>query len=111
MKMNEMSNIYIGYVVEPIYRDGKITLELRVRVPTIHGISSKSGVCNDDLPIAKPLFMPGVVYSQEIFLEAIENINKVYIIFEAGNFANPVYLGLRGNPDLYEIPVEIPEVV
>lgn len=100
-----MSKVYIGYIVEPIYKDGKITLELRVRVPTIHGISSRSGIKDEDLPIAKPMFMPGIIYNQHLFLEAINNINKVYIIFEGGDTTEPVYLGIKGNSNLYDIPV------
>lgn len=104
--MNAMSKIYIGYVVEPIYQDNRITFELRVRVPSIHGTSSQNGVRNEDLPIAKPLFIPGLVYNQKAFLDALESINKVYVVFESGQHRSPVYLGLKGNHDLYQIPIE-----
>lgn len=109
MALNKMTKIYIGYVIEPIYKDDRITLELRVRVPSIHGINRFNGLKDEDLPIARPLFMPGITYDQELFLEALDSINKVYIIFESGDLDKPVYLGLKGNSDLYDIPVDYEE--
>lgn len=103
---NLMSKIYIGYVVEVIKKNNKPTLELRVRVPSIHGVSSSSGVADKDLPIAKPLLTPGLTINSLKFTEFINNLNKVYVIFESGNFNNPVYLGIKGNSDIYDIPVD-----
>lgn len=103
---NLMSKIYIGYVVEVIKKNNKPTLELRVRVPSIHGVSSSSGVADKDLPIAKPLLTPGLTIDSLKFTEFINNLNKVYVVFESGNFNNPVYLGVKGNSDIYDIPVD-----
>ena len=107
--MNKMTAIYIGYVTEIIYKNDLPTMELRVRVPSIHGVSSATGLVDEDLPIAKPLFIPGITYNKELFEEALQSLNKVYVIFEAGDDNLPVYLGLKGNSDLYDIPFESSE--
>lgn len=103
---NLMSTIYIGYVVEIIKQNNKPTLDLRVRVPSIHGVSESTGIADIDLPIAKPLMMPGTQLDSNNFISFIENLNKVYIIFESGNYNNPVYLGLKTNSDIYDIPMD-----
>lgn len=96
--------IYIGYVVE-IVRDNndQPTLELKVRVPAIHGISSLTGTPDEHLPIAKPLITPGILIDTNKFVEFITNLNKVYIVFESGNFTKPIYLGIVGNKDVYSL--------
>ena len=104
--MNKMTALYIGYVEEIIYKEGTPTMELRVRVPTIHGLGYKTGISRENLPIAKPLFFPGIIYNKEKFEEAFQSLNKVYIVFEAGDENRPVYLGLVGNSNLYDIPFE-----
>lgn len=101
---NLMTNIYIGYVEEIIYKDGRPTLELRVRIPTIHGTSKKNGLAKENLPVAKPLFTPGVRYDAHTLERTLQNINKVFVIFESGDLEKPVYLGLKGNEDLFETP-------
>lgn len=101
---NLMTKIFIGYVEEIIYRDGRPTLELRVRIPSVHGTNSSTGLKKEDLPIAKPIFMPGATYRTQALEQAIESVNKVFVIFESGDQAKPVYFGVKGNEDLYEIP-------
>lgn len=101
---NLTSNIYIGYVVEVIKdSENNPTFELRVRIPTIHGVDSKKGVPTKNLPIARPLLMPGAILNKNAFVEHFENINKVFIIFESGIFSKPFYLSI-GNNDLYSLP-------
>ena len=99
--MNKMTGLYIGYATEIIYKNDMPTMELRVRVPSIHGLNASSGVSDEDLPIASPLFTPGLVYSKEKFEEAVYSLNKIYVIFESGDLNNPVYFGLKGNYELY----------
>lgn len=101
---NLMTNIFIGYVEEIIYKDDRPTLELRVRIPSIHGTNSRDGLKKQDLPIAKPIFMPGASYKTAALEQALQNINKVFVIFESGDQQKPVYFGVKGNEDLYEIP-------
>lgn len=103
---NLMSTIYIGYVVEIIYKNSKPTLDLRIRVPSIHGASADRGIADKDLPIARPLMMPGIQLSSINFTKFIQSTNKLYIVFESGNFNKPVYLGVKGNTDLYDIPMD-----
>lgn len=101
---NLTSNIYIGYVTEVLKdNNGQPTFELKVRIPTIHGVDNKTGVKQSDLPIARPLLMPGNTLNKDSFLEHIESINKVFIIFESGNFSKPFYLSI-GNNKLYTLP-------
>lgn len=104
---NLMTKIYIGYVEEIIYKDGKPTLELRVRIPSIHGTNSSNGLKAKDLPIAKPIFTPGLVYSTDALIESLQKINKVFIFFESGSLQNPIYFGVKGNEELYTVPSDI----
>lgn len=97
---------HIGYVVEAIYKNGKPTLELRVRVPTVHGASDKKGVKDRDLPIAKPMIFSGAVLDLETFEETLKNLSMVYIIFESGNLNKPVYFGIKGDSGLYDLPFD-----
>jgi len=106
---NLMTNIFIGYVEEIIYKEGRPTLELRVRVPSIHGTNTSSGLRKQDLPIAKPIFMPGSVYRTQALEEAIQSVNKVFVMFESGDQSKPVYFGVKGNEELYEIPSDRPD--
>ena len=99
-----MTQIYIAYVEEIIYVDGKATLELRVRVPSVHGASATSGLAKNDLPIAKPLVTPGVSFNYTLLEETIASTNKVFVIFESGDLSKPVYFGLKGNEELFSIP-------
>ena len=101
-----MTKIYIGYVEEVIYDNEIPTMELRVRIPTLHGLSEKSGLKTEELPIASPMFTPGIRCNKQRFEEALQSINKVYVIFEAGDENKPVYFGLKGNSELYDIPFE-----
>lgn len=100
---NLMSLIYLGYIVEIIYSNGIPTFELRVRVPSIHGINSKVGISDSDLPIAKPLIIPGTILDVERFEEFISSVKLVYVIFEQGDLSRPVYLGLRNNATTYDL--------
>lgn len=101
---NLMTNIYIAYVEEIIYKDGLPTLGLRVRIPTIHGTNSTTGLSREQLPIAKPIFPLGFTYKISALENALKKINKVFVMFESGDQNKPVYFGLKGNEDLYEIP-------
>jgi len=101
---NLMTNIYIAYVDEIIYKDNLPTLELRVRVPSIHGTNELNGLKKENLPVAKPIIPLGFNYKIDTLEKALQNINKVFVMFEAGDLNKPVYFGLKGNQDLYEIP-------
>lgn len=107
---NLMTNIFIGYVEEIIYKDDRPTLELRVRIPTIHGTNSSTGLKKEDLPIAKPIFMPGSRYNTGALESALQSVNKVFVMFESGDQQKPVYFGVKGNEDLYEIPSDQTQV-
>jgi len=98
---NLMSTIYIGYITEVILKNSKPTLELRIRVPSIHGISAAAGLPLSKLPIAKPMVIPGLEYNAESFLESVKKLNKVFVIFESGDYDKPIYFGVKGNSDLY----------
>jgi hypothetical protein len=101
---NLMTNIYIGYVEEIMYKNGRPTLELRVRVPSMHGANDGSGLKRSELPIAKPIITPGVGFNETQLVEELQAINKVYVMFESGNHENLVYFGVKGNESLYTIP-------
>ena len=104
MATNLMTQIYIGYVKEIIYDSTCMpTMALRIRVPTVHGVDSKSGLPDEDLPIAEPLIIPGIAYNKDNIEDILRNINKVYVIFEGGNYNNPVYFGIKGNSSLYKL--------
>lgn len=100
---NLMSKIYIGYV-ESIVKDrfGQPTLDLRIRVPSIHGTDGTKGVKNQHLPIARPLLAPGTQINKAKFIEHLEHINKVFVVFESGNYNKPFYLGIT-NSAIHEI--------
>lgn len=104
METNKMSTVFIGYIVEKIYKDGLPTLELRVRIPSVHGANSRTGLADSKLPIAKPLVIPGVEYNKASFEEMTQYLQKVYVIFESGDIMKPVYFGLKGNSELYDLP-------
>lgn len=101
---NEMTTIFIGYIVEAIYKNGKPTMELRVRIPSVHGANRRNGVGDEKLPIAKPMIIPGMEYNADEFEDLIKSLNKVYVIFESGDLNKPVYFGIKGNSELYELP-------
>jgi hypothetical protein len=107
---NLMTKLYIAYVVDIIYENGKPNFNLRVRVPSIHGASNATGINDADLPIAKPLFSPGVGYNQSLLEETLQNVNKVYVIFESGNYSKPVYLGLKNDETLNAIPSNVSQI-
>ena len=100
---NLMSKIYIGYV-ESIVKDrfDQPTLDLRIRVPSIHGTDGTKGVKNQHLPIARPLLAPGTQINKAKFVEHLEHINKVFVVFESGNYNKPFYLGIT-NSAIHEI--------
>lgn len=99
---NLMSTVYIAYVVEIIYKDGAPTLDMRVRVPSIHGAK----VPSSQLPIAKPMVIPGSEFNAETLVSMMSKLNKVYVIFESGDYNKPVYFGVKGNGDLYDLPTQ-----
>lgn len=100
---NLMSKIYIGYVESIVKgRFGQPTLDLRIRVPSIHGTDGTKGVKNQHLPIARPLLAPGTQINKAKFVEHLEHINKVFVVFESGNYNKPFYLGIT-NSVIHEI--------
>jgi hypothetical protein len=101
---NLMTQVYIGYIVE-VMKDnhGIPTMDMRVRIPSVHGVSSKNGLPDKDLPLAKPLIIPGMIYNRENIEEIVSNINKVYIIFEGGNYTKPVYFGIKNESSIYNL--------
>jgi len=104
---NKMSNIYIGYIVEAIYIEDTPTFDLRIRIPSLHGLNSANGVADADLPIARPLLMPGTILDIERFENFVGSVRMVYVILEFGDLGRPVYLGLRSNFDSYSLePIE-----
>lgn len=101
------SNIFTGYVVEVIKNEeGKPTLELRVRVPSIHNVGAISRIDDKDLPIAKPLLIPAMKVNLELFENFIKSITKVFIIFEGGNLNKPLWLGFKGENEIFTLPEE-----
>lgn len=88
---NLMSNIYIGLVVEIIKENGKPTLDIRVRIPSLH-----IGLKDEDLPIAKPIIMPGMFVDPIHFENYFSQVNRVYVIFDSGSKAMPRYFGALG---------------
>lgn len=102
---NLMSKLYVGYVVEAIYDAGVPTLDLRVRIPTLHGASSQLGVKDEDLPIAKPLITPGTVIDINNFTNMLANLKTVYVFFEFGDTSRPVYFGLRSETSIIGYPI------
>lgn len=102
MKKVDTSKLYIG-IVEEVIRDieGSPTLDLRIRIPTIHGTSGNNGLAKEQLPIAKPMLVPGVVVDKAV-LDLIDETYRVYVIFEFGSPKNPVYFGLYGASGLYK---------
>ena len=101
--INDKTKIYVG-IVEEVIKDNenKPTLELRIRVPSIHGAGGNDGLATSQLPIAKPLVMPGMLINTS-FIELIQQIHQVYVIFEFGNLRNPVYIGIKDDQSLYSI--------
>lgn len=100
---NLMSKIYIGYVESIVKgRFGQPTLDLRIRVPSIHGTDGTKGVKNQHLPIARPLLAPGTQINKAKFVEHLEHINKVFVVFESGNYNKPFYLGIT-NSAIHEV--------
>lgn len=93
-----MREVYIASVVEVIKHEGKPTLDLRVRVPSIHGNTIRA----KDLPIAKPVMMPGVAINWNEFIEHLQYINKVYVIFDGSNYTRPMYLGAVSEYSIYQ---------
>lgn len=95
---NLMSNLYIAYVVEVIKDTNNIpTTELRIVVPSIHGLNYTD---NSRLPIAPPLVIPGMSISSQD-LETIYTDymigSTVIVMFIQGNYSKPVYLGVLGH--------------
>lgn len=107
---NLMTKLYIAYVVDIIYDNGKPNFNLRVRVPSIHGATGATGIDDADLPIAKPMFNPGLGYNQSLLEETLQNVNKVYVIFESGDYSKPVYLGLKNDESLNTIPSNVSQI-
>lgn len=98
---NLMSNIYIGLVVEIIKENGKPTLDIRVRIPSLH-----IGLKDKDLPIAKPIIMPGMFVDPIHFENYFSQVNRVYVIFDSGSKAMPRYFGALGEGASTIIPEE-----
>lgn len=105
---NKMSQIYVA-IVEDIIRDSNNdpTMSIRIRIPNMH-----SGLKTKDLPIAKPMYTPGAIIDKSKFLQQIDLIRKVYVIFEYGDLTKPRYLGvpefLDGSQlDLSELTLDI----
>lgn len=97
---NQTSKMYIGYVVE-IIKDVNLspTLELKVRIPTLHGVDSLTGIKDENLPIAKPLLIPGTYVDKAKFLDSFNTTNKVLVILESGDLTKPYYLSLGQSSD------------
>lgn len=100
-----MTQVYIAKVVEIIKVNDIPTLELRIRVPSIHGLSGNKGIPDDKLPIARPVMLPGSLVKQDELLSQIESVNKVVVIFEDNNLSKPIYLGVVNSYDKYEVPM------
>jgi len=92
----DMSKLYIGYIVELLKdKDNKQTLLAKVRVPSLFGLSGDDGLSDDQLPIAKPLLPLGAVFTQNSVDRMLSKGSRVIVIFESGNLANPLYLGIK----------------
>lgn len=103
-----MNNTYYGYVEEIIKNEnGKPTLQLRVRVPSIHGYKDQSNIKLEDLPIAEPIITPGTLLSSPFFVDMLEHVKEVIIMFKGGDINKPVYIGAVNNPELYQVRMDI----
>jgi hypothetical protein len=110
MAVSHKDKFYVAKAVEIIKNDQNVpTLELRVRVPTIHG-DNEFGIPDADLPIAKPIMFPGSVINVTNFESIIDDTDVVYVIFDGGVLNRPLYFGLKGDPSNYDLSptVEIP---
>lgn len=80
-------------IVEEIIKDTneEPTFELRVRAPVVH-----FGLKKEDLPIARPITLPGLGLDAIKFIDDLEKINYVYVIFEDDDMSLPIYFIIGG---------------
>lgn len=89
-----MNKIYTAYIEELIKdADNNTTLELRVRIPQVHGTAQSSGVPTQDLPIAKPLLIPGMIINKTKFENYLNLVTTVQVLVKDANFTRIYYLG------------------
>lgn len=86
------SKIYTAQVIEIIEKQGEPTLELRIRIPILHGTDKASRIRTEDLPIAKPLLLPGVAVDINKFKELAKE-NSLVQVKIYGNLEEIYYLG------------------
>ncbi len=97
--------LFVAKVVEVIKDSGTPTLELRVRIPTLHG-DEQTGLRDSELPLAKPMLLPGTVLDSSRFDENIVG-SIIYVILEYGLVTNPMYFGLKGTKGDYVATSEV----
>jgi len=75
--------VYIGYVVGDFLLDenNQQTINIKVRVPLLHGLTHLSGIANDALPIATPLSDYLDIITQEELYEKVIVRGRVFVIF------------------------------
>jgi len=107
MANNYSDKHLIAVVVEVIKDiDDLPTLELRVRIPTIHGVLPR-GVADNLLPLAKPLIIPGSTVDTTKFNTNIVGA-KLFVLLENGDVNKPLYLGMPAGADDFSQGVTIP---
>lgn len=88
MTPRNMTQFYKAKIEEVILDEfGELTPNLRIKVPSLH-----FGLKAEDLPIAKPLAIPGVKLNKTLFQQQLEKTQTVYVLFELGNLSKPIYL-------------------
>lgn len=103
---NKMTKFYVG-LVEDIIRDenNNPTADLRIRIPNLH-----LGLKTEELPIAKPIYVPGTKINRNLLIEQIDNIKRVYVIFEYGDTSRPRYIGVADFVNDYDITTDADEI-
>lgn len=102
MNNQKYGQFYKAIVVEIIKdQEDKPTLELRIKIPSIH-----QGLKDIDLPIAKPLVIPGTILDKDLFLSAVVELQYIYVMFDSGKLAKPLYIvsGLELTNEYTSIP-------
>lgn len=90
-----MNKLYLAVVKEIIYdTNSRPTTELRIYVPNLH-----RGLKHMELPIAKPLYLPGTILDSQEFIRGVSNTTKIYVLFEQGDLRRPRYIGVLEFPD------------
>lgn len=87
MNKSKFKQFYKAQVIEIIKHLDEPTTHLRVRVPSIH-----RGLRKQDLPVAKPMGIPGNTIDLKQFIKQLKELKYVYVYFESGDISQPMYI-------------------